>query len=445
MISPRIAGILIRDLALAVILVLALLLLPALSKATATLDEQLMKAAAFADLELVKNLLDQGADVNAKPSDGWTPLMAAASGRYWRVVRVLPGMREEIALMPAFESGLSGRSDVAKLLLEKGAVANAKDVDGRTALMFASRLVEPHLVRALLDGGADVNAKAADGTTALMCAVENAGTDVMKLLLERGANVNARDQGGRTALMRAAKFRRGDFPDFSPLHRADVRTTFKQHDWMAYQEAVWKKRSDVVELLKAYGAEVTLIVAAMLGDTREVERLLDAGSDVNAKTADGLTAFIAAAELGHPDTVKVLLDRGADVKARALDGSTALMRAAQNGYVDVVKLLLEKGADVNAKAADGTTTLIRAAKGEDVDVVKLLLEKGAEVNARDRDGRTALWTAVSMLKTDFVELLLKYGADVNTRSKNGSTLLQAAKKQKDAKILELLEAHGRKK
>ena len=55
-----------------------------------------------------------------------------------------------------------------------------------------------------------------------------------------------------------------------------------------------------MDLLKVYGAEVTLMIAAMLGDRREVERLLEAGSDVNAKSAEGLTALTGAADWDTP-------------------------------------------------------------------------------------------------------------------------------------------------
>ena len=151
-------------------------------------------------------------------------------------------MYQEIALWPAFESGLKGRAVVAKLLVDKGAVVNAKAADDKTALMFASQLVEADLVKVLLDNGADVNALAADGRTALMFAVNNAGTDVVKLLLERGANVNARDRLGWTALMRAARFGRRDLPDFSPLQKTNDPATFKPHDWTAFQEGARKRR-----------------------------------------------------------------------------------------------------------------------------------------------------------------------------------------------------------
>jgi len=70
------------------VMFLASALLPwaGIAGADTTLDEQLIKAAAFANLEQVKSLLGQGANVNAKPRDGRTTLMAVASGYYWNLV-----------------------------------------------------------------------------------------------------------------------------------------------------------------------------------------------------------------------------------------------------------------------------------------------------------------------------------------------------------------------
>lgn len=399
---------------LVALLLLAFLACVAVGQVTATLDEQLARAAAFADLAAVETLLDRGADVNAKHKDGWTALMSAVSGRYWTLAKVFHGLYEETALMPAFESGLSGRADVAKLLIQNGANVNAKAADGTTALMLATRSVGADVVQALLDYGADVNAKTADGTTALMYAVNSAGADVVKLLLEKGADVHARDRGGWTVLMRAARFGSGLPRHMSPLRKDTGTNTFKGDNLTHFLEAGRRRHAEVIELLKAHGAEVTLTIAAMLGDEREVRELLDKGADVNGKASDGLTALIGAAELGHAGMANLLLERGADVNAQDKEGRTAIIYAARRGHADIVKVLLDKGADVNARAADGTTALVMAAQRRHAYVVKLLLDKGADANARAADGTTALMK-VAKFGTTFVgvaELLISHGAEV---------------------------------
>jgi ankyrin repeat protein len=102
-------------------------------------DQALIEAAAKMDLGQVRNLLDKGANVNARSEQGWTALMKACA---------------------------SGDVDVVKLLLDKGADVNAKDYEG-TALIKASSFGRLDVVRLLLKRGADVNATDREGRTAL--------------------------------------------------------------------------------------------------------------------------------------------------------------------------------------------------------------------------------------------------------------------------------------
>lgn len=72
-------------------------------------------------------------------------------------------------------------------LLAGRAQVNAKDSDGRTALMFAVVNSHPKVVKALLRAGAHVNARARDGGTALMLAAANGHAEITRMLLNSGA------------------------------------------------------------------------------------------------------------------------------------------------------------------------------------------------------------------------------------------------------------------
>src|SRR5918998_4599307 len=73
-----------------------------------------------------------------------------------------------------------------------------------------------------------------------------------------------------------------------------------------------------------------LMLAAFRGDAAAVLDLLERGSDVNARDADGDTALMFAAYRGHGLVVALLLQYGANVFARARNGWTA-RKAAQSG------------------------------------------------------------------------------------------------------------------
>lgn len=97
------------------------------------------------------------------------------------------------------------------------------------------------------------------------------------------------------------------------------------------------------ELLRR-GARTTLVVAAALGDIREVRRLLP-----HADATQRHRALAIAAQFGHTEIVRLLLDAGEDPNrfnpVGAHSHSTPLHQAALYGHLDVVKLLVERGAN----------------------------------------------------------------------------------------------------
>ncbi|MFH1285562.1 MAG: ankyrin repeat domain-containing protein [Candidatus Micrarchaeota archaeon] len=137
------------------------------------LDNQLFEAVKKeGNDEAVKELIEKGADVNAKEKYGWTVLMLAA---------------------------LNGSLQTAELLIKKGADVNAKDANGTTVLM-AVAWDDMQIARLLIANGADVNAKDKDGNTALTEAVSRAFPKIAAVLIANGADVNAKDKNGNTAL-----------------------------------------------------------------------------------------------------------------------------------------------------------------------------------------------------------------------------------------------------
>src|SRR5256885_7222216 len=89
-------------------------------------------------------------------------------------------------------------------------------------------------------------------------------------------------------------------------------------DGTAILTAVYHRQKEIVNLLVARGASLSLFEAAAAGEIERVERLIgESPSDVNGYSPDGWTPLHLAAFFGHAKIVELLLAHGADVTARA--------------------------------------------------------------------------------------------------------------------------------
>ena len=110
-------------------------------------------------------LIKAGANVNIRPTDRMTPLIAATYAE------------SEICL---------------QMLIKAGADMNITNKDGETALIVAAKLGNEKLVELLIKEGANVNTVGKHGSTALMNAANNGNVKVVKMLIEcslAGVNV----------------------------------------------------------------------------------------------------------------------------------------------------------------------------------------------------------------------------------------------------------------
>ena len=165
-------------------------------------------------------------------------------------------------------------------------------------------------------------------------------------------------------------------------------------------------------------AGTELADAAMNGDAKAVEKLLEQHADVNASQADGATALQWAVYRGDVATARALVKAGASVKQPNHDGATPLSLACENGNPELVRLLLDAGADANETLPHGETALMMAARTGNPDTLALLIERGANVNASEElRGTTPLMWAAAYEHPAAVALLLERGADVGARSK----------------------------
>ena len=231
--------------------------------------------------------------------------------------------------------------EATEMLIRKG---------GPTAnLHIALHMRSIEKVKVFIEGGADINMSDGHGYTPLHYAVKNNQKEIVQLLLALGADINTKDNLGRTPL--------------------DI--------------AMEKEGSqDIVKLLVGNGAEVSMHVAAFIGDVGKVKDFIEHGGSLDIT----------------------------DVR-----DWTLLHWATAGNHKDIAKLLIEKGADVNAKDNwDWTPLHCAIYSSKDITEIKsmteLLIAAGADTNAKDGGGSTPFWYAQKEGYTEIVQLLYKHGA-----------------------------------
>ena len=126
------------------------------------------------------------------------------------------GEYEETCLMIA---AINGHLAICRLLLDKGAQVEARNINGCTPLLLADWNGHYEIVRLLCDRGADVEARANDGWRPLHSAASFGHISVVKELIEeRNAEINARTDGGRTALTVATDYNKPDTAAYLATH-----------------------------------------------------------------------------------------------------------------------------------------------------------------------------------------------------------------------------------
>ena len=237
------------------------------------------------------------------------------------------------------------RSRVVELLLEAGADVNQKRSDGVTSLILASQVGNIDVVNTLVNGGADVNLKANDGGTALILASASGHATIVALLLEHGADVSAK-RIGSTALNEASLNGHTEVVRTLLAHGLNV-NALNGAGHTALMAACAKGHIDLARALIELGANVNLadekkgtalIFASMQGHVETVETILSKTADVNAKDSADHTALVFALKGGHLEIVELLLTYGANIPITTIDWIEPIVHRASGNEASKKRL-----------------------------------------------------------------------------------------------------------
>lgn len=367
----------------------------------------LMAVARTGNVNTARLLLELGAEVNTRESWG-----------------------EQTALMWA---SAQSQPEMVRLLVEHGADVDARGKDyewprwvtseprnkpldpgGYTPLLYAAREGCIGCVEALLDGGADINLTDLWGRTPLIMALENLHYDTADVLIDRGADIHRWDWWGRTALYSAISLdvipgsRRGDLPVTDTHTGLDIARTLLEMG--AYVDMRLKKEPEY--------------------RSRGDRGYTDASPDSRVLSG-GATALHAAAKSGNIEAVKLLLEYGARVDIANMVYEVTPMLAAAGVWrvygifietplaglyttgkqaAEVMQLLLDAGADIHYRAANGQNVAHGSAKAGWNEALQLAHDQGVDLTLRDVGGYTPRDIAQNMGHLDtvaFIDSLLE--------------------------------------
>ncbi len=352
------------------------------------------------DKEAVRLFLAAGMDVNA-PGDGGITALAAAA--------------------------MKGNTELVRTLLDKGAnpnlAATAGAVEGTTPLMVAATGGHAEVVKLLLAKGAEVNAKDAKG----LCAVDYAGNNqnVLQPLWERGApfittaamNELFKRFHGELHVKVVQSLLNYESPDAcrklvaEQLANYQDRLKFTTNQLLEARIRIFKTAFRAVEKV---GMEESIDASGVAGANpkrrESIKQFVEWLKELQADPVVQREALLTAADDDEPGTVKWLLAQGANANVRSDAGLAPLMFAAAKGHRNVAQVLIDAGADVNMKGYKGWTATMFAASQGRIEVLKMLLAKKPDVNAVNDDGQTALALAQARNQTEAVVALKDAGA-----------------------------------
>jgi ankyrin repeat protein len=274
----------------------------------------------------IKELLNNGAKPDIKDLGGTSPLSACA------------------------RDGLKIHVEIMKILLDSGADINQKNKKGESPIFRATRNNNIDIIKFLLDSGADINAKTNRGLTPLSTAAFNNYIDMIKVLVKRGADINTSDTSRGWSPLDNAIYK-GNITIVKYL--CENGATITENSFSIAIEEGYANVLKYFKKLGLNAPANSIYSLVKNNNPKLINLLLKMGGDLNYIDDSGETPLSIAMFNKSYECMEALCNLGAnmtmiDIRTNFPPIQTAIIRGDHKS----VKILLNNGVDVNTTIND---------------------------------------------------------------------------------------------
>lgn len=352
------------------------------------LDELYIQAVAAGEIDVVNQLLAQGANKNAQTPKGNSPLILAFNKNKFAMFNHLldigvnvdtQDMNQETVLMLIVKK--EKKLNYLESLLDYSPNLDLQNNHKSTALHLACMFKNVEAAQTLINEGANVLLKTVQKTTPLLAAAQNGSFTIVQLLIDKGADVHDLDHYGKDVLM-------------SAVAQPEIKKEEIESYFMICQKII-EQDANVVNYV-APGGITSIFMASMYQRTDIVKLLLDNGANPNVShsysTVSKITPLHFATQAKNVEMATALLEKNADLNVKNSGGNTPgtfaflskeLRPLALQYNADVDSIYYEE--DPATKKKIKFPVLASVITGADEETFDAMLAKGVTLNYTDKD------------------------------------------------------------
>jgi len=386
--------------------------------------------------QMVKILIENGADVNSQNENDETPLMIAWEKKNESILFLLlkndsVNISTEIENQIFYHALDNGFELIIKLLIEKGENIRQMKND-LTPLMKAVLENKIGIAKILIEADKSTIEQTNSKNWTPLFIAANAG--MVKFLIEQGANVKHRDNYKRNVLFYvlndieivkllvthdSSLVEEKDIFKYNPLMKAVV-----ENNTLISSILITAIAKEDITIAKNDQGDTALAIAAYYGHIKCIELLMKINPDAILQTNEkGLCALDVAVENKKYKVVSCFIDKWFEfltpemiqkARARANDKKTknsfitTIDEAVKENCIDKLKILLERKPQlIDEKNSDHQTPVMIACEYGFVEIAKLLIEKSNSLHSWDSIGDTALLMAVRKGHMEIVKMVVE--------------------------------------